>query len=284
MFKKVAGWLLVSVASMVFSGFAFAADDPSMHEIYQAAQAGNMTQAQAMMDKVLHDHPNSAKAHFVSAELQAKQGHLSNAQTELNTAERIAPGLPFAKPQAVQQLKNKISPSQPSTFYPTAGTSHNNASPGLPWGMILLGLGVLGMFIYFMRAVSRNNAQPVMTNSPSGYAQGAPLQGFGNGGGMPQYGPTGGAVGSGPGSGPGIGSGIMGGLATGAAVGAGIVAGEALMHHFTDGTRRQEPLIDNSNSNVAPASYDMGGNDFGVNDSSSWDDNSAGGGGGDDWS
>ena len=277
MFKKLAVMLLASVA---LSGFAFAAEDASMHEIYQAAESGQMAQAQTMMDKVLHDHPNSAKAHFVSAELQAKQGHLSNAQTELDNAERIAPGLPFAKPQAVQQLKNKIAPNRTSTIYPATGNSQNTAAPGLPWGMILLGLGVLGMLIYFMRAVSRNNAPVVMANGPAGYAPGAPMQGFGNGGGMPQYGPTGGTVGSGPG----IGSGIMGGLATGAAVGAGIVAGEALMHHFTDGTRRQEPLIDNSNSNVAPASYDMGGNDFGVNDSSSWDDNSGGGGGGDDWS
>ncbi len=83
-----------------------------------------------------------------------------------------------------------------------------------------------------------------------------------------------------------MGSGILGGLATGAALGAGMVAGEALAHRFMGG---------HPGENVAPAvggyvepslPNDMGGNDFGVADSSSWDDGlgGVGGGGGGDWS
>jgi hypothetical protein len=91
--------------------------------------------------------------------------------------------------------------------------------------------------------------------------------------------------------GGGMGSGILGGLATGAAVGAGIVAGEALMHNMLDdkpnhgegGYAPQPDVAQNSN-------YDMGGSDFGVNDSSSWDNSSSfsdsdsfGGGDSGDW-
>jgi hypothetical protein len=86
-----------------------------------------------------------------------------------------------------------------------------------------------------------------------------------------------------------MGSGILGGLATGAAVGAGIVAGEELMHHLTDrdddrrvtydDAPRQSSWSDDNGS--SSQNYDMGGNDFGVSDSSSWD--SGGGGGSDDW-
>ena len=76
-----------------------------------------------------------------------------------------------------------------------------------------------------------------------------------------------------------MGSGILGGLATGA----GMVAGEALMHHFTDGNRASNNTFDAPYArDDQPAPNDMGGTDFGVSDSDSWDDSS--GGGGDDWS
>ena len=68
-----------------------------MNQVHEAAAAGKFIEAQAMMDKVLAAHPNSAKAHFIDAELLAKQGKFERARTELATAERLAPGLPFAK-------------------------------------------------------------------------------------------------------------------------------------------------------------------------------------------
>jgi Tfp pilus assembly protein PilF len=80
------------------------AQDATVQQVYQAAEAGKLIEAQAMMDKVLQAHPNSGKAHFVKAELLARQGKNAEAAKELATAERLAPGLPFAKPQAVQKL------------------------------------------------------------------------------------------------------------------------------------------------------------------------------------
>lgn len=81
-----------------------------------------------------------------------------------------------------------------------------------------------------------------------------------------------------PAAGPGLGSQLMGGLATGAAVGAGVVAVEALMHHFMDGNK-SAPTSDHAFSSFGnipdlPSTplNDMGGNDFGIADSSSWDD------------
>ena len=68
-----------------------------------------------------------------------------------------------------------------------------------------------------------------------------------------------------------MGSGIMGGLATGAAVGVGMVAGEALVHHFMDGNN---PGINNAPNSWGNTPNDMGGTDFGIADSSTWDDSS----------
>src|ERR1051325_4945238 len=65
--------------AIAFTAPVLAAEDASMHEVYLAAEAGKFQEAQTMMDKVLRDHPNSAKAHYVEAELLAKQGQLTSA-------------------------------------------------------------------------------------------------------------------------------------------------------------------------------------------------------------
>lgn len=268
---------LMLLASVSFATVSIAAEDPTLHQVYEAAQAGRLNEAQGMMDKVLRDHPNSAKAHFVEAELLAKQGQLASAGSELNTAERLAPGLPFAKPQAVESLKNRIASSRSAAQLPPAVHAiRAEASSGIPWGMLLFGLGLIAAAVYFAHSVSRRNATYIPAGpgfAPQGNAPGA----YGAGGIAPPMGPSGAG---------GIGSGIMGGLATGAALGVGMVAGEALMHHFTDGNRSgasaPPPVADSWDSSAD----NMGGSDFGVADSSSWDDSSSGGGGGggDDWS
>ena len=107
MLRKIAlGFMLFALA--IIGGPAFAESVPTLHEVYQATQAGRLDEAQSMMNKVLQEHPNSAKAHYVEAEILVKKGMLGKAETELNNAERLEPGLPFAKPQAVQELKNRI--------------------------------------------------------------------------------------------------------------------------------------------------------------------------------
>ena len=67
--RLITGLLVALVMSLsCVAGLAVAAE-PSMQEVYQAAQSGNFKAAQSMMDQVLRDHPNSGKAHFVQAEI-----------------------------------------------------------------------------------------------------------------------------------------------------------------------------------------------------------------------
>lgn len=266
--------------SLCLVSTATLAADATLHEVYQAAEAGNYRAAQGMMDQVLHDHPNSAKAHFVEAELLAKEGQLHSAQLELATAERLDPSLSFAKPGAVVELKARFAPpASTAPTAPTAAMAQGNGA-GLPWGLILVGAGLLLAVLYFLR--SRSQAPVVV---PAG---GWPSAGGNWGSGPQPYG----AGGVGPVAGPmapaggGMGSGILGSLATGAAVGAGVVAGEALMHRVLDGGHHEEVVPSQAGSNWEPAAqpaaqYDMGGQDFGVNDAGSWDDSSSSG--SDDW-
>jgi hypothetical protein len=256
---------------------AFAAD-ASLHEVSVAAEAGRMSEALDMMDKVLQDHPNSGKAHYVESELLAKEGRLASAKAELAKAEQLAPGLPFAKPQAVQKLRGRLSgtPTHEARQLTTAASPAAVSSGFSPTGLIII-VGSALVFLFFAARALIRRASPPLAGASTRFGGG---NNFGNGYAPadPPMAPQGGGFGSGGG----LGSGLLGGLATGAAVGAGVAAGEALVHHFTDGTRGSAlPAPFQDSSFEAPQQYDMGGNDFGISDASSWDDSSAGG--GDDW-
>jgi hypothetical protein len=286
---------LLIVTSLLGWGLSMAQSEPTMAEIYSTAQAGKLDQAQVMVQQVLVAHPNSAKAHFVQSELYARQGNVARARDALATAEKLAPGLPFAKAEAVQALRAQLSSSNvPVTVNaaPVVGATSPaaaNKSSGSGWVMPLLLAGgaiVVGYFLF------RRKSEPAVAY---GGGMGTGLNGpqtFGAGNGMPGgyppagYGPAGyGAPGYGQPAGSGLGGRIMGGVATGLAVGAGVVAAEAIGRNLLGGNHES-----GSNSSDAPAGHsfeplpgnaDMGGQDFGINDTSSWD--SGGGGGGSDW-
>ena len=73
---------LILAAAVLSIGATFAlasptfaqAADPTMDQIYEVARAGHLDQAQQMITQVLEHHPTSAKAHFVQAELFAREG------------------------------------------------------------------------------------------------------------------------------------------------------------------------------------------------------------------
>lgn len=276
---KSAIYGFVLVVSVFAAGTAFA-DVPTMRQVEEAAQAGRLNEAHGMMQQVLKEHPNSAKALFVDAEILAKANRTSEARDELNAAEKLEPGLPFAKPYAVQELRAKLGETR-SSAAPSAmstGSTQGASQSGFPWGLVILGIAAIAIIAFIMRAMSRPSAvaAPYPGNNPGGV--------YGGGNYPPQPGMPPAGYGYGAPQ-PGIGSGIMGGLATGAAIGVGVAAGEALAHHFLDGSHPDapaQPVVTADNS----SNYDMGGNNFGVNDSSSWDDNvtmADSSGGGDDW-
>ncbi len=283
--KSFAGSLLLA-SCLLFSGSVLAAD-ATPDQVYQAAQAGNYRQAQQMMEQILRDHPNSAKAHFVEAEILAKQGQLQRAQDELNTALRLDPNQRFANPGAVDELRSLIASA--------SRTPGRAPSGGIPWGMVIGGAALVIGVLLAMRARQRavygsggpgsygygaGRGPAPYGAPPSGPSGGAPSgspQGGGYGYGYPGAVPPGQAPGQ---AAPGRGSGVLGSLATGAAVGAGVVAGEALMNRVLHGGASGTPgtVVDNDaarnagDAGAAERNYDMGGKDFGLRDANSWDD------------
>jgi uncharacterized protein len=98
----------LTLGVLPYSPVQAAEAEPTVAQIYQAFRSGHLEQAQQMLDRVLRDHPDSAKAHFVQAEIDAAEGHRDLARSELARAEQLKPGLPDAKPRSVQQLKAKL--------------------------------------------------------------------------------------------------------------------------------------------------------------------------------
>jgi uncharacterized protein len=247
--------------------FAQAAD-PTMHQIYEAAASGHLDQAQQMITQVLADHPTSANAHYVQAELYAKEGKNALGRSELATAERLNPGLTEFKPRSIEELKAQLGLGARSSGTQIVSIPGRSGSH-FPWGGLIIGLIVVGLLMMLFRRRTPYSQYPVAGGPGVGGAPGYGPQGYGPA-------PMGG----------GMGSGIAGGLASGLAVGAGVVAGEELAHHFLDGGHQGGVIPSADAAEPGYSNSDMGGNDFGANDPGSWDDGGGGlgGGGGDDWS
>lgn len=273
----LAATLVASAAlAMAHSPPASAEGDPTVDQIHAAAAGGHLDQAQQMITQVLAAHPNSAKAHFVQAELYAREGKAALARSEFTTAEGLKPGLPFENPRAVQELKAQLGLAARSNG-PVVLQS-DPAQRRFPMGtlLVLLGAGALLWMLFRRRSnsVQNNSGQYPGNRTPGMGAAPGP------------YGP--GGYGPGPMGGGGIGSGIAGGLASGLAVGAGVVAGEELAHHFLDGGHGATGGVitpaEAGEAGLSGDNADLGGADFGMNDpGSGWDDGGGGGGGG-DWS
>jgi len=287
---KLSKWLLVS--ALLGFGLVMAQSEPTLGQIYEAAQSGRMEQAQTMMQQVLVAHPGSGKAHFVQAELFARQGKLGLARESLATAEKLAPGLPSIKPEALQSLRTQLAarptpaPANSAVQHrPAAAAQESAPASSFPWGLALaLGGGAIGLAIYF----TRRKSAPVYEPQPQTYAnQGASglsgPQGFGAAntvGATPMQQPYGQPAGSG------LGGKIMGGVATGLAVGAGMMAAQAIGrtltgNHDQGGRAADAPAGNDFQS--ANSNPDMGGENFGVNDAASWDDAGGADAGGGDW-
>jgi len=201
---------LVVLASAVALSAPVLAAEPSRHEIYEAATTGHLDQAQKMIDQVLKDHPTSAEAHYIAAEVYAREGNFGVARTQLAQAEQIDPSDAFAKPEAVRALKAELagSPARAATGGGYLAPVRSEPTHSFPFFPVLL---LVGLIAIVWMVVRRRSAPAVYSGYPAAAGPGAPYAagpGYG-----PGYGPT-------PMGGGGIGSGIAGGLASGLAVGA----------------------------------------------------------------
>ena len=282
MFVRVIKILVFIWAAAVF-GLAMAQPEPTLNQVYEAAQAGRIGQAQEMMKQVLQAHPRSGKAHYVQAELLARQKLFAQARQELATAETLAPGLPFAKPSAVHALRSELSAPAPAApamrefgFRTADAAPVSSPVSSFPWGLAL-GLGGIAAVLFVIMRQRRSAAgamssaaYPPGQGPQPGAVPGAPAAPYG----QPGYGQAT----------PGMGSNLMGGLATGLAVGAGVVAAEQIGRRLF-GSDHAQGMPAAGGNQVFPLdeNQQMGGDNFGITDGGGWDDGGSADLGGGGW-
>jgi len=262
---------------------ALAADataDATPAQIYQMLRSGDVAGAQQAMAQVLRDHPQSGKAHYEAAEIDARVGNYGDARAQLQTAKSLEPGLPFVDAHSVQELEQQIGVTRGAlTTRQPVRTGHSSR---LGLFLLLIG-GAVVLWLVLRRRAAAMGYRQYPGQYPGNVPPGVP-PGYGPGG----YGPAGYPGGYTPGGG----SGIMGSVASGLALGAGVAAGEGLVEHLMGRGSGSDPagggVVPPAEASPAPdPNADMGGNDFGINDPGSWDDGSGaggdGGGGGGGW-
>lgn len=214
-------WALVVSFAVLSTGVAVA--EPTVKEIYQTAQV-NKQQALTMVNEVIKNRPNSARAHYIRSELLLQLGNRSEAQVAFSRAESLDPGLSFAKPESVERLRTAL------------GVKKSWTGLGGDTDRVILlacgGLLIVLLVIFMLKRRPRTpeysqsyNLQnrPITPYTPTTNTAPAPNQ-------PPGSGPASAAPATG-------GSGLMGSLAQGAAMGVGVAAGATLANHLLNGNK-----------------------------------------------
>lgn len=282
----LSGLLLVLV-----SATAVAADGPK--EVEAALQQGNYTLAEQELRQAIVEHPQSAKAHYMLAQVLAHEGNIGDAQKEAAQAKTIDPKISFTNPARFEHFQTELNQAlAPATARPAAVIRNTQAeappvaaeprSGGSIWPWVIGAVIIVLLIGWF-----RRRQQGVMNNQAygnPGYGAPGPQNPYGNG----PYPPPG--YQQSPGAG--LGTSVLGGLAGGVL---GAAAVEAYENHERNEQRERDIFQPGSDS--APNPQDQAYNDLRSqpidtgNDDSSWGDSgggddSFGGGGGDDdsWS
>jgi len=240
---KLKSWVLAAfIAASSVAAWAL----PSVQDVQAAVQQGQYAQAEVMMKEVVDAKPNSAKGHYLYAEILAHNRHFQQATEEARAAERLDPAIQFTQPEKFrsfqQLLAREQSPRTPPTrgaetpsvgdsvapalpHRETASTAAQSRSSGIPgwvWlaGILLIGFVLLRGFLR-SRAASAGSgmAQAGYGQSPVGYGPGS----IGPAGYGQNPGPTGGVPYGAPAQG-----GSPGWLGTGLAAAGGVAAGMML--------------------------------------------------------
>ena len=101
---------LATLALLVLSAAAFAL--PSVEAVQKEVQQGHYAQAESMMHEVVAAKPNSAKAHYIYAEILAHNGRFDQAAQEARLARQIDPQIAFTQPDKFRAFEQSLQREQ----------------------------------------------------------------------------------------------------------------------------------------------------------------------------
>ena len=247
--------LVAACAAALWSAAAFAL--PTSNEVQAAVKAGDFPKAESMMQEVVAAKPQSAKAHYLYAEILAHDAKFSDATAQARQARTLDPALSFTtdpeKFKSFERLLEREQAGPAVTPQVQAPTTHvtpappvvpqQAASSGIPGWIWVGGIGLLLFFV--IRAISRRAMANNMA-SAGGYAN---QGGYGMNPGMQQ-------PGYGPGYGPAPGAG--GGLLRTGLAAAGGVAGGMLLERMLEGNHHDDNYGGGNNYGSQGGSFDNG--------------------------
>lgn len=285
--------ILVAVCLAVAALAAFAV--PTVEQVQAEVAKGNYAQAEVLMRDVVTARPNSARAHYVYAEILAHDRRFDMAAEQVARARQIDPALKFTQPDKFNAFAQLIEREQAaakqravpanragttrapdtSSVAPSPGTAmRSEAAPagGLPGWVWAGGLAVIALLAWraFTSRRTAGLAQPTAVYPGSAaYAgqPGGPAPGYGPGGpgAVAGYGPGYQPVqpGYGPGYGPGrAGGGLLGtGMAVAGGVAAGMLAGKLFDGHRDPGSSAEPAGGAAAAGGLMPGPFDGLGDD-----------------------
>ncbi len=168
--------LIAAFAFTVMSVTAWAL--PTTQDVEAAVRQGNYSQAESMMSEVVAAKPDSAKAHYLYAEMLAHNRNFSKASQEAARARQLDPAIKFTTPDkfsAFEQLLQREQTAQTKTREaPTAAApGPARAAPSgfdIPGWVWVAGLGVIGFALWRGFSRSRTAAAGVGTAGLAGTA------------------------------------------------------------------------------------------------------------------
>jgi len=148
--------LMVGVAGATQAPGSDSSPSADLDRVHRLLERGHVDAARRLVEQALHDHPDSASAHYMDARLLASQGLFGPARDELSAASRIAPGLPFAHAATATVLRTQVEGPGASL-----GTSNRLAGgPGwLPF-WVLLSIAAGGLVAWLLARTGRPPARP----------------------------------------------------------------------------------------------------------------------------
>jgi hypothetical protein len=265
--------LLVFLLLSVSAATAYAL--PSLEDVEHAVHRNDYISAESMTREVVTAQPNSAKPHYILAEILAHEGKLNEARTQALQAKQLDPAIRFTTPDKFARFEAELNGNKPvprTATEPHKAAETSSGGSSFLWIVLIVG-GLLAFF-----AFRRRSAPPSYGayNNPNAPMPGQP------GYGAPGYPPAGYPPGSGAGHTVAAG---LSGLAAGM-LAEHLIEGAMGHHQDANGNPVYTPQGDNAPSETLEnRPIDFGsGNDWG-NDSGGGD--SGGGfdsGGGSDWS
>lgn len=116
--------IALSASLVLVCGTAFAA--PSVQQIEAAMSHGNWQEADAGLQQVLAAHPNSARAHYLYAQVLNREGQFEQALAQINQAKTLDPQVRFTSPSRFAQVQARLRAD--AMRFPLAASS--NAAQG----------------------------------------------------------------------------------------------------------------------------------------------------------